>query len=60
VVDDTRVGVAMGVADDCVLVKSEGDSVEDVYPPPVLLQPGELGCAPGTALTDPEQLRSPH
>jgi hypothetical protein len=55
-----RVGVAFGSADDCVLVKSENGAVEDVYPAPIRLQPGELGCTPETALADPDQLRSPH
>ena len=55
-----RIGVAFGTADDCVLVKSENGTVEDVYPPPVKLQPGELGCTPETALADSDQLRSPH
>ena len=55
-----RVGVAFGSAEDCVLIKSENGTVDDVYPPPVTLQPGELGCTPETALTDPDQLRSPH
>jgi len=55
-----RVGVAFGSASDCVLVKSENGTVEDVYPAPMTLQPGELGCTPETALTDPDQLRSPH
>jgi hypothetical protein len=43
-----------------VLVKSENGAVEDVYPAPISLQPGELGCTPETALADPDQLRSPH
>ena len=55
-----RVGIAFGSADDCVLVKSENGTISDVYPPPITLQPGELGCTPETALTDPDQLRSPH
>jgi hypothetical protein len=58
--DGDRVGVAFGSADDCVLVKSENGTVEDVYPAPISLQPGELGCTPETALADPDQLRSPH
>jgi hypothetical protein len=58
--DGDRVGVAFGSADDCVLVKSENGAVEDVYPAPISLQPGELGCTPETALADPDQLRSPH
>jgi hypothetical protein len=55
-----RVGVAFGSGADCVLVMSENGTVQDVYPAPVVLQPGELGCTPETALTDPDQLRSPH
>lgn len=55
-----RIGVAMGTAHDCVLVKSEDGIVSDVYPPAVLLQPGELGCSPSTALASDEQLRPPH
>jgi hypothetical protein len=55
-----RVGVALGSAADCVLVKSENGTVEDLYPAPIRLQPGELGCTPETALIDPDQLRSPH
>jgi hypothetical protein len=55
-----RVGVAIAAVGDCVLVKSEAGVVEDLYPPRILLQPGELGCIPGTALADPELLRSPH
>jgi len=55
-----RIGVAFGYADDCVLVKSENGAVEDVYPAPVTLQPGELGCTPQTAVADPDQLSSPH
>jgi hypothetical protein len=55
-----RVGVAVGSASDCVLVKGDGAAVEDLYVPSVLLQPGELGCAPSTALADPELLRPPH
>lgn len=58
--DAERIGVAMGDADGCVLVKSENGRVLDVRPAPVLLQPGELGCSPSTALADPETLRPPH
>lgn len=58
--DAERIGVAMGDADECVLVKSENGRVLDVRPAPVLLQPGELGCSPSTALADPETLRPPH
>jgi hypothetical protein len=58
--DGDRVGVAFGSASDCVLVKSETGRVEDVYPAPMTLQPSSPGCTPETALTDPDQLRSPH
>ena len=60
IVDDGDVGVAMGAADDCVLVSRVDGVVSRVMPAPILLQPGELGCQPGTALIDPAQLRSPH
>lgn len=59
-VNDGDVGVAMGSADDCVLVARVDGVVSRVMPAPILLQPGELGCQPGTALADPAQLRSPH
>lgn len=55
-----RVGVAVGTGDDCVLVKSENGAVADVYAPRVLLQAGELGCRPETALASDEELRPPH
>lgn len=60
VVDDGDIGVAMGDADDCLLVKRTGDGVEVLYVPSILLQPGELGCSPDTALRPAEQLRPPH
>ncbi|WKK73444.1 hypothetical protein Q0F99_05075 [Rathayibacter oskolensis] len=54
------VGVAMGNADDCVLLKREAGVVTRVYVAPVLLQPGELGCTAETALRPAESLGSPH
>ena len=57
---DGRIGVSMQDAGDCVLVSLVDGAVADVYPPAVLLQPGELGCSPTTAVADPEQLQSPH
>ena len=59
-VDGARVGVAMGSADDCVLMSRVNGVVEQLSVPQVLLQPGELGCAPSTALAPADQLRSPH
>lgn len=58
--DSERIGVAMGDAHNCVLLKTEKGRVLDVRPAPELLQSGELGCSPSTALADPESLRSPH
>jgi len=60
VVDAGRVGVALQDADECLLVKLADDTVTDVYPPAVLLQPGELGCSAGTAIAADDQLQSPH
>lgn len=57
-VDGSDVGIAMGGADDCVLVKRVDGVVTDVYAPRVYLQPGELGCKAGTALV--EDLSPPH
>ncbi|MFC5930380.1 hypothetical protein D6T64_18445 [Cryobacterium melibiosiphilum] len=58
---DGNVGVAMGrSSEDCVLVARVDGMVSRVMPAPILLEPGELGCQPGTALADPAQLRSPH
>jgi len=54
------IGVAMGDVDDCLLVKRDADGVQVLYVPRVLLQPGELGCSPDTALLPTEQLQSPH
>jgi hypothetical protein len=59
-VDGTRVGVAMGGADDCVLMQRVDGQVSQLSVPRVLLQHGELGCAPSTALASPESLRPPH
>jgi hypothetical protein len=60
VVHYSAVGVAMGDADDCVLVSWVAGVVTEVSVPAVLLQPGELGCQAGTAIADPDSLRSPH
>ena len=57
---DGRIGVALQDAAGCLLVKLADDTVSDVYPPAVLLQPGELGCSAATAIADDDQLRSPH
>jgi hypothetical protein len=54
------IGFAMGDADDCLLVKRSADGVQVLSVPRILLQPGELGCAPDTALRPLEQLQSPH
>ena len=54
------IGFAMGDADDCLLVKRDRGGVQVLYVPSILLQPGELGCNPGTALLPEEQLRSAH
>lgn len=57
---DGDIGFAMGDADDCLLVKRDVDGVQVLQVPRILLQPGELGCAAGTALQPSDQLRSPH
>ena len=54
------IGFAMGDADDCLLVTRSAEGVEVLYVPSILLQPGELGCNPETALRPGDQLRSPH
>jgi len=54
------IGFAMGDADDCLLVKRGADGVQVLSVPRILLQPGELGCSPDTALRPLEQLQSPH
>lgn len=60
VVVDREIGFAMGQGHDCLLVKRTAAGVEVVHAPAILLEPGELGCSPGTALLPPEQLQSPH
>lgn len=60
VVDGENIGVAMGDAKHCVLVNRVAGVVGPLYVPKVLLQEGEYGCRPETALVDPEQLRPPH
>jgi hypothetical protein len=60
VVDSGRIGVALQDSDECLLVKLADDTVTDVYPPAVLLQPGELGCSAATAIAADDQLQSPH
>lgn len=60
VVQGSSIGVAMGAADDCVLVSWIDGVSADVSVPRVLLQPGELGCQATTAIASPDQLRSPH
>ena len=57
---DGDIGFAMGDADDCLLAKRDSEGVMVLDVPRILLQPGELGCNPGTALLPSEQLRSPH
>ncbi len=54
------IGFAMGDADDCLLVRRSAEGVEVLYVPSILLQPGELGCDPETALLPDDLLRSPH
>jgi len=51
-IDGTRVGVAMGWGRRCVLVQRVGGVVTDVYIDPVLLEPGEMGCGPETAISE--------
>ncbi|UOE43298.1 hypothetical protein [Agromyces larvae] len=48
--DGDRVGLAMGDARDCLLVRAEGGVAERIHVQRILLQPGELGCRPETAL----------
>lgn len=57
---DDDIGFAMGDADDCLLVRRDADGVQVLHVPRILLQPGELGCSPTTALLPLEQLRPPH
>lgn len=59
-VDGEDIGVAMGDSDHCVLVSRVQGVISRLYVPKVLLQEGEYGCHPETALVDPEQLRPPH
>jgi hypothetical protein len=58
--DGERVGLAMQDADDCLLVRSVRGAAERLYPPEVLLLPGELGCTAETALLPDESFRAPH
>ncbi|CAN5367273.1 hypothetical protein BH11ACT4_BH11ACT4_04520 [soil metagenome] len=60
IVDGENIGVAMGDAKHCVLVNRVAGVVAPLYVPKVLLQEGEYGCRPETALTDPELLKPPH
>ncbi|UJP09938.1 hypothetical protein L2X99_16465 [Microbacterium sp. KUDC0406] len=61
IVQDQQIGFAMGDVDDCLLVaRRASGAVEVLNVPRVLLQPGELGCLPDTALRPADQLRSPH
>ncbi|MEV8274738.1 hypothetical protein [Microbacterium sp. NPDC077184] len=59
-VSDGDIGFAMGDADDCLLVARRDGGVQVLSVPRILLQPGELGCSPDTALRPMEQLRPPH
>ena len=56
---DGDIGFAMGDGDDCLLVKRDVDGVQVLQVPKILLQPGELGCAAGTALQPGDQLGQP-
>lgn len=61
IVADGNVGVAMGYKPhDCVLVARVDDVVSRIRPPSILLEPGELGCRPETALMDAAELAPPH
>ena len=60
IVLDSKIGVALGDAEDCVLVSWVEGVVTDVSAPSVMLQPGELGCRASTAIADPDQLGPPH
>ncbi|ACZ30769.1 hypothetical protein Xcel_1746 [Xylanimonas cellulosilytica DSM 15894] len=57
---DGRIGIAMGDEDGCLLVLRNDIGVHVLHVPQILLQPGELGCRPKTALLRADQLRSPH
>ena len=60
VVAGEDIGFAMGDADDCLLVKRTVEGVTVLNVPSILLQPGELGCTPDTALRPEDQLGPPH
>lgn len=60
IVVDGDIGFAIGQGDDCLLVKRTDAGVEVVHAPSILLEPGELGCLPSTALRPPEDLQAPH
>lgn len=61
VVVDGEIGFAMGSGGDCLLVKrTAAEGVVVVTAPSILLEPGELGCRPTTALLPAEDLRPPH
>ncbi|MFF2389563.1 hypothetical protein [Agromyces sp. NPDC058104] len=60
VVVDGEIGFAMGSGHSCLLVKRTAAGVEVVHAPSILLEPGELGCRPETALLPDDQLQSPH
>lgn len=60
VVNGNDVGVAIGDENECVLVARVGGVTEQKAIAPVKLQPGELGCAPESALASDEARSSPH
>jgi hypothetical protein len=60
IVADGEIGFAMGEGAECLLVKRTAVGVEVVHASPTLLEPGELGCRPSTALRSPEDLQAPH
>ncbi|RWZ55105.1 hypothetical protein ELQ92_15910 [Labedella populi] len=60
VVNGGDVGVAMGDENECVLVARVGGVTEQKSIAPVKLRPGELGCAPESALASDEARSSPH
>lgn len=61
VIVDGEIGFAMGSGGDCLLVKRTADEgVVVVTAPSILLEPGELGCRPTTALLPADDLRPPH
>lgn len=59
-VTEGQIGFAMGDAADCLLVKRTAEGVAVLQVPTIILQPGELGCSPETALRPEAQLRPPH